>query len=161
MNGKLRNMTALYLRRGNEYLLLHRRGGRVADGLYTGTAGGHFEPHELNDALACILRELQEEIGLTPDALKNFALRYVTLRYMEGEIRQNYYFFAEVGAGFPSDVRSNEGTLQWVRPEEFPGLPMPLSAKPVLLHYVNQGQYDDHLYGGIYTPTGITFTLMT
>lgn len=161
MNGMLRNMTSLYLRKGDSYLLLHRHGGRVANGLYTGAAGGHFEPHELNDALACILREMREEIGVAPDTLKNFALRYVTLRYMENEIRQNYYFFAEVGEDFPGDICSNEGTLQWVHPKEFPSLPMPLTAKPVLLHYVSQGQYDDRLYGGIYTLTGITFTPMT
>lgn len=161
MNGKLRNMTSIYLRKGDSFLLLHRQGGRVANNLYTGAAGGHFEPHELNDALSCILREMKEELGITPDCLKHFSLRYVTLRYMESEIRQNYYFFAEIGENFPRDIRSNEGRLQWFDAEALPHLDMPLSAKPVLLHYVNQGQYDDHLYGGVYRPDGVAFTPMT
>lgn len=161
MNGKLRNMTSIYLRKGNRFLLLHRQGGRVANNLYTGAAGGHFEPHELNDARSCILREMKEELGITPDCLKNFSLRYVTLRYMENEIRQNYYFFAEIRENFPTDIRSNEGRLQWFDAEALPKLDMPLSAKPVLLHYVNHGQYDDHLYGGIYRPDGVVFTPMT
>lgn len=161
MNGKLRNMTSIYMRKGDSFLLLYRQGGRVVNNLYTGAAGGHFEPHELNDALACILREMQEEIAVVPDMLKNLSLRYVTLRYMENEIRQNYYFFAEVADTFPTDVHSNEGTLQWFDAKELPGLDMPLSAKPVVLHYVNQGQYDDRLYGGVYTSDGVVFTPMT
>ena len=57
MDGKLRNMTALYLLCGDEILLLYRQGSRVVGDSYVGAAGGHFEPAELNDAGACVLRE--------------------------------------------------------------------------------------------------------
>ena len=56
MNGKLRNMTTVYLFRGEQVLLLYRRGGKVVDLVWTGSAGGHFEDYELNDATACVLR---------------------------------------------------------------------------------------------------------
>ena len=56
MEGKLRNMTAIYLLRGEKVLLLYRQGGRVVNDVWTGSAGGHFEKDELNDAKACVLR---------------------------------------------------------------------------------------------------------
>ena len=61
MDGRLRNMTAVYLLRGSRVLLLYRQGGRVVNDVWTGSAGGHFERDELNDARACVLRELNEE----------------------------------------------------------------------------------------------------
>ena len=93
MDGKLRNMTSVYLSKEDKMLLLFRQGGRVVNNVWTGSAGGHFETFELNDARACVLRELKEELGLDKDDLENLTLRYVTLRRTKGEIRQNYYFF--------------------------------------------------------------------
>ena len=63
--GKLRNMTSIYLTCGDEILLLHRHGSKVVNNLWVGSAGGHFEPDELNDAKACVLRELREELNIT------------------------------------------------------------------------------------------------
>lgn len=65
MDGRLRCMTAVYITRGEEMLLLYRVGSRVVAPSWCGI-GGHFEPEELNDARACVLRELREEAGLTP-----------------------------------------------------------------------------------------------
>lgn len=101
MDGKLRNMTSIYLTQGDKILLLYRQGGRVVSDTWVASAGGHFEPYELNDARACVLRELQEEIGLTEDSLQNLRLRYVTLRRTKGEIRQNYYFLRNSPPIFP------------------------------------------------------------
>ena len=88
MEGKLRNMTAIYLLRGEKVLLLYRQGGRVVNDVWTGSAGGHFEKDELNDAKACVLRELYEELGLRPEDIEGLALRYIALRNVKGEIRQ-------------------------------------------------------------------------
>lgn len=96
MNGKLRNMTAIYLLKGEQVLLLYRQGGRVVTNVWTGSAGGHFESEELNDAKACVLRELKEELGLFEKDIDGLAMRYITLRRTNGEIRQNYYFFAKL-----------------------------------------------------------------
>ena len=54
----LRNMTSLYLWSEDGILCLYRIGSRVANHKFIGTAGGHFEPEELNDPQACILREM-------------------------------------------------------------------------------------------------------
>ena len=64
MDGKLRNMTSLYLTDDTGILCLYRIGSRVADKMYIGSAGGHFEQEELNDACACVLREAREELGI-------------------------------------------------------------------------------------------------
>ena len=63
MEGKLRNMTAIYISKGDKMLMLYRIGSRVVAPSWCGI-GGHFEKEELNDAKAAMLREMSEEIGL-------------------------------------------------------------------------------------------------
>ena len=158
MDGKLRNMTSVYLRKGDKFLLLYRMGSRVVGNSYTGTAGGHFEESELNDARACVLRELFEETGLTEQDIENFKFRYITLRLKNGEVRQNYYFFADLAEHVDAEkLCSNEGELRWFAEDEMDTLNMPHSAKYMLLHYIKTGQYTDCLYGGITTEEGVTF----
>ena len=96
MDGKLRNMTSVYLEGERGILCLYRIGSRVANQKYVGSAGGHFEKEEVNDARQCALREMQEELGLTESDVSDLKLRYVTLRLKNGEIRQNYYFFGKL-----------------------------------------------------------------
>ena len=60
MIGKLRNMPAIYLIKGEKILLLFRQGGQVVNNVWKGSAGGHFEEFELNNAKACVLRELYD-----------------------------------------------------------------------------------------------------
>ena len=79
-------MTSIYLMRGDKILLLYRQGGKVVNNVWTGSAGGHFETFELNDAQACVLREMKEEIGLGAGDIESLSLRYVTLRRNKGEI---------------------------------------------------------------------------
>ena len=147
MDGKLRNMTSLYLVDDRGILCLYRMGSRVANNKYVGSAGGHFEPEELNDARACVLREMQEELGLTEIDVEGLRLRYITHRLTGGEIRQNYYFFARLKENRP--LSSTEGTLRWVPYGEIPTLEMPVSAKHMILHYVKEGRFTDKLYAGI------------
>ena len=153
---KFRNMTSVYLRRDGRLLLLHRVGSRVVGTSWIGTAGGHFEPEELNDPRACMLRELREETGLTEADLENLALRYVTLRLKNGEVRQNYYFFADLRPDVGA-VSSNEGELHWFAPEELAGLDMPHSARYMIEHYLAEGQFTDELYGVISVAGGAEF----
>ena len=152
---KLRNMTSLYLVREDAILCLYRIGSKVVSNRYIGSAGGHFEKDELNNATKCVLRELQEELGLKPEQILNLSLRYVSLRNMDDEIRQNYYFFAELSPEVSWDLPSSEGTTRWFSLNEIAALPMPFTAKYAMLHYVQTGQYDDVLYGGIGNDNGI------
>lgn len=139
-------------------LLLYRRGGRVVNEVWTGTAGGHFEPPELNDARACVLRELREETGLTEEDLEGLALRYITLRRTKGEIRENYYFFAKLRQ--TRDLVSNEGVLRWFDFRDLPDLPMPYSAKFMLKHYLTVGAGDRQVYVGAADGERVVFTAL-
>ena len=159
MDGKLRNMTSLYLRQGDRLLLLYRVGSGVVADSYIGTAGGHFEKDELNDARACVLRELYEETGLAEADIRDLRLRYVTLRLKNGELRQNYYFFAELPQASRPFV-SNEGRLKWfdLRALEDPQIEMPFSARYVVIHYARTGKDTDALYIGASAASGVVFT---
>lgn len=157
MNGKLRNMSAIYIIYENKILLLYRQGSRVVNNVWTSSAGGHFEENELNNAKACVLRELKEEIGITEKNLKNIEMRYVTLRRTNGEIRQNYFFFAELCEWINFDLVSNEGVLKWFDFSELRTLEMPYTAKHVIEHYLQIGMFNDKLYGGIANGEKIIF----
>ena len=158
MDGKLRNMTSVYLTGEKGILCLYRIGSRVANNKYIGSAGGHFEKDELNDARACVLREMQEELGLTEADVEGMKLRYITLRLKNGEIRQNYYFFGKLKSD--RSLESTEGRLQWFSYEEAEKLEMPASAKHMMLHYLKVGRFDENLYAGITENGGTKFIIM-
>lgn len=156
----LRNMATVYLIKGDKVLLLFRRGGSVVNNVYTGSAGGHFEKDELNDPKACVLRELREELSLTEKDIANLSLRYITVRNVNGEIRQNYYYFADLLSDNADELKSNEGKLHWFSFDETESLEMPFTAKFVLEHYLKIGRFDKNLYGGVATSNGLDFTCM-
>lgn len=158
--GKLRNMASIYLSCEDKMLLLFRQGSRVVNDLWVGSAGGHFEAEEYNDAKACILRELKEEMSVAEDMLDNLALRYITLRRTNGEIRLNYYFFAELKGGMEMTLSSNEGILKWFASEEITKLQMPFTAKYVIEHYLREGKHNNMIYGGIGDGEKVVFTKM-
>jgi len=156
MNGKLRNMTAIYLTRQGKMLMLYRVGSRVVAPSWCGI-GGHFEKEEINDAKAAVLREMQEEIGLTENDIENFTFKYVTLRLKNDEIRQNYYFFADLKEDASLKDDCDEGALAWVPLDAVLEKEMPLTAKLMLEHYLQKGRDDDKIYGGITTAEGMVF----
>lgn len=143
-----RNMVSLFLLKRDQVLLLYREGGRVANQLYVAACGGHMEKHELNNAKSAVIREMQEELGITERDVGEICLRYIALRNTGSEIRQNFYFFAELTAHEP--LSSNEGCLRWCTAAEALSLPMPVSCKAVLTHYFRQSGQDDTLYGCIW-----------
>ena len=155
---KLRNMTSVYLTGDKGILCLYRVGSRVASNRWIGSAGVQFAPEELNHPRACVLREMQEELGLTESDVEGLTLRYITHRLMEGEIRQNYYFFARLKED--RELWSTEGNLRWMSFDEIPDLYMPVSAKHMILHYLKEGRFTDHLYCGVTEETGTRFVIM-
>ena len=158
MNVRLRNMTSLYITGEKGILCLYRIGSRVANHRYIGSAGGHFENAELNDPRACVLRELREELSLEEEDLEGLRLRYITHRLKDGEIRQNYYFFATLKE--ERELSSTEGTLEWIPFDRIPELNMPVSAKHMILHYLQKGRFDDALYGGFTQEEGTSFAAL-
>ena len=164
MDGKLRNMTALYVtdrtdEENPRMLMLYRIGSKVVDPSWCGI-GGHFEPEEVNDARACVLREAREEIGLTEDVLENLRMRYIALRQKNGEIRHNYYFFADLKPGAEVNLTCDEGIPKWVDYREVCGLNMPYSAKYALEHYMETGRHTENVYVGAAYTGGMTFAML-
>lgn len=161
MDGKLRNMTSVYItnKSKDKMLLLYRQGGRVVNNVWVASAGGHFEECELNDAKACVLRELDEELGLVESDIDNLSLRYITLRRANGEIRQNYFFFAELN-DVDKELSSDEGIIRWFDFSELSELEMPFSAKFVIEHYLKIGHKSDDLYGGVADGEKVVFVKM-
>lgn len=156
MQGKLRNMTSVYITDGDRMLLLYRIGSRVVEPSWCGV-GGHFEKEELNDAKAAVLREAEEEIGLKESGLVDLQLRYITLRNKNGEIRQNYYFFAKLAEGTKVSEECTEGILEWVPFHEVCARKMPYTAKYVMEHYLSVGRDTKTIYGGIASAGGVEF----
>lgn len=157
MDGKLRPMTAVYILSGEKILLLYRVGSRVVAPSFCGV-GGHFEKDELCDARACVLREMREEIGLGEDDLAEMKMRYVTLRLKNGEIRENYYFFAQLRPGVKIREDCGEGRLQWADLDNVLDKKMPHTAWHMLAHYLKEGRYTALLYGGVTTENSVVFT---
>ncbi len=157
MDGKLRNMTAIYILCSNRILLLYRQGGKVVNNVWVASAGGHFEENELNDARRCVLRELEEEIGITEKELRDLEMRYIALRSVNGEIRQNYYFFAQVDNEAQIGLNSNEGELKWFAISEIDSLEMPYTAKYVLQHYCAVGINNSQVYCGVANGKQVVF----
>ena len=157
---KQRNMTSIFLCSDNKILLLFRKGSRVANNVWIGSAGGHFEESELNDARVCVLRELGEELSLTEDMLSDLRLRYITMRQAKGEIRINYYYFAKLDNGTAMKLTSDEGELKWFEYGEIKSLDMAYTAKHVMEHYISIGRFNEMIYGGIADGTKVVFTEM-
>ena len=154
----LRPMTGIYLLHDHHILMLHRHGSRVVDGLWVASAGGHFEQEEMKDPAACALRELKEELCIAPEQLRGLAMRYVTLRRVGEEIRENYYFFAQLAEDV--SLTSNEGELRWVPLNEVMALEMPFSARLMMEHYLTTGRFTTGLYAGVTDDMRMHFTEM-
>ncbi len=138
-------------------LLLYRQGSRVVNDVWIGSAGGHFEEKELNDARACILRELKEELNIPEMWIDHLKLKYITLRRTKGEIRQNYYFFADLKDEVDCEFESNEGILKWYDYKDLLSVKMSFTSRFVIDHYLKQGIQNDFMYGGVVDGKKIVF----
>lgn len=160
LSGKLRSMTSIYLKRINngveEVLLLYRIGSRVVAPSWCGI-GGHVEAEEFRDIRKGALRELKEEIRLSEENLAQFELRYLTVSSRNGEIRHNYYFFAELRPQTEVELYCDEGILKWVPLSQVENLEMPFTAKAVLLDDRERDEKSKALLVGIREEKGLRF----
>ncbi len=159
MSNMLRNLAGIYITCEDKMLLLYRIGSRVVQPSWC-NIGGHFEEYELNDASACVLRELFEETGITESDITNLKFKYVILRNKNNEIRQNYYFFADLKDKDFKLQYCNEGKLEWVEINKVLEREMPYTAKEVLKHYLFAGKDDDNIYAGVATEKEVLFTAL-
>ena len=156
MDGMLRNMAGIYITDKDKMLLLYRIGSRVVQPSWC-NIGGHFEEFELNNPKACALREVFEETGIKESDITNLKLKYVTLRNKNNEIRQNYYFFADLNNKNLYLKDCNEGILEWVEINKILDKDMPYSSKEVLKHYLTIGKDDNNIYTAVVTEKQVIF----
>jgi 8-oxo-dGTP diphosphatase len=97
-------------------------------------------------------------LGIDSNAIEELSLRYITLRWTNEEIRQNYYFFANLKPSVDENLMSNEGISQWFPLQEITALKMPLTAKYVMEHYCTIGRYTSEMYVGITHCNEVHFT---
>ena len=111
--------TLCYLEKDGQYLMLHRvkKKNDVNHDKWIGV-GGKFEPGE--DALACALREVQEETGLTMQAPRYRGVVDFTCDPWPPE--QMHLFTCTDFSGEMTDCA--EGTLEWVDKDKVCGLPI-------------------------------------
>lgn len=135
-----RQMTSIFLIRGNRILLLYRVGSSAIRDSWVGI-GGHVDPDEIRDPTQAALRELEEEVGLSPDQIRDLTLRYVSLRDNGEELRITYYFTATLPPGTPDPEECTEGELRWFEiAPEVADLSMPPTTSVALKHWLSRGR---------------------
>ena len=113
------NTTLCYIRRGEEYLMLHRikKKHDLNQDKWIGI-GGKFEDGESPED--CLLREAREETGLT---LTDYRYRgIVTFVSDRWETEYMHLFTATGWTGTPHPC--DEGELQWIKKAQLRALPM-------------------------------------
>ena len=155
----LRNLASIFLRRDGQMLLLYRQGSRVVGDAWVSSAGGHLEQAELNRPQAAVLRELQEELGLRADQLADLRLRYITLKRKGDEVRQHYYYFAELLPGAEPQP-STEGISSWVPLAEMIDKNMPYTSQKVAEHWLAEGRFSADLYAAVADEQGMHFFVL-
>ncbi len=127
----LEALTVTLLRRNDRFLLLRRSDTKAfAPGKWTGL-GGHVEASELACLRASALREVEEESGLAPSEIASYSLRRVVLVGRPRQpLRVLLYFTGDLSQERAPDCP--EGTLFWKGAEEFSGLDVIETTRPVL-----------------------------
>lgn len=144
-----RDMAAVYVTDiiNMRMLMLKRIGSQLFENpVWVGAAGGHFDSADGGNSYKCVIREIKEEIGFDECDFTDITLRYITVRYINNEVRHNYYFFTEF-KNIPKILpESNEGELKWIPFDEILSLEMPVSATECLTHYLSEGKNTDDIY---------------
>lgn len=137
----MKNMTGIYIINDNKILMLKRSKAESLNEWYS--VGGRMEKEELNNPLACVLRELEEESGIKESDLQNIKLRYIAFKTQKDYISQNYIFFAELKNKSVVLKECDEGILEWVEIKDIFLKKLPATSSACLKHYFENDRKGD------------------
>ena len=146
MNTKL--MAGAFLTYKDKVLVMHRGLHRELNPGLWAPIGGHIEPEEINKPAQACLREIEEETQIKADKIKNFSLKYITVRNNSGLIYINYVFLGDLVEQCELPF-CDEGTLHWIDFRSLPDYPMSFSAQQVILHYQNNPENHNVFVGAV------------
>jgi 8-oxo-dGTP diphosphatase len=146
--------SVILLEHGGRFLLLQRSPAKTfAPNRWTGI-GGRVEPEEFGDLRASALRELCEEAGFVLADLENFILRRTLfLARPDGIFIWLLYFTGKLSVQTTPDCP--EGTLTWKEPQEFAGLDIIPTSRPVLSLLVADLARDPQGLEGVHAGVGV------
>lgn len=126
--------TLCYIEKEGSYLMLHRvkKENDINKDKWIGV-GGHFEKDETPEE--CLLREVKEETGLT---LHSYEFRgLITFLSDRGQTEYMCLFTSEDFSGELTEC--TEGTLEWVKKEDVPNLPV-WEGDKIFLRFLTEGR---------------------
>ncbi|XEC97251.1 NUDIX domain-containing protein [Paenibacillus tarimensis] len=144
---EIRQMTAAYLLRGKQLLMIRKSKSRHHQAPFWSGLGGHLEPEEINAPKQGCLREIHEESGIQPSEISDLTLKYILLRIKGDEIRQQFVYFGRTDREHL--VPSEEGELHWIDRERLFDLNMSAINTFMLKHYFSHPAQEEVLVGTI------------
>ena len=130
----MKNTSLCYIERDGKYLMLHRTK-KVNDENHNKWigVGGKFEEGESPEE--CMLREVQEETGLTLTAWRYRGIVTFVSNEWSGE-----YMHLFTADGYSGELKScEEGELEWVEKERLYSLPI-WEGDKIFLHLLDSGR---------------------
>lgn len=131
-------------------VLLYCIGNKVISPSWAGL-GNRFDQAALDQAKQAMLSKLE----IMNSDLLSMELRYVTMRYVDGEMRQNYCFFAETNheLGF-----GPIGNMKWINFYDIPNMEISNPTRGILRHYLDVGRSNNRVYCGVVKEKGVAIS---
>lgn len=128
------------------HVLLNCIGNRVTSPSWA-AVGKRFEQEYLDEAKRSMLKYLD----IQESDLDSIKLRYVTMRYKDGEIRQNCFYFVEA----KNDLNIGPiGNKKWINFYQLPEMELPTTISSIMKHYLSVGSTNDLVYAGVMKEKG-------
>jgi 8-oxo-dGTP diphosphatase len=146
--------SVILLRCGGQYLLLQRAKTKAfMPDRWTGI-GGRVEAGEMGSLRSAALRELREETGIAEESVAWFRLRRALLVARPGRALTVLLYFTGCISTSHLPV-CTEGDLAWFHPDQFAGLDVIESTKPVLPLLVSDLERDPEGMGPVKLGVGM------
>jgi len=144
---RVRNLACTYIFNSNKILMMKRSPNKSFLPNLWAPVGGNLKPSEINDPRSACLREIEEETGIKITEIHDLALKYITIRRKDDEIRIQYIYFCTTTV---TDIKEcDEGKLHWIDKADILDLNMSLTNTNALEHYFKIGKTRGDVFVGV------------